>query len=146
MPVFASIAINDGQGTPVSHTFLPVSSDSGIYVWQDQSGGVSLGYLTITYSKKVPGPAKAGSESNAARIWRQTLSISVPTMETLGNNSAGLTPPPTVAYIHRAVLEFMQPERGSLQERKNLTAYATNLLSHATAKSLLNDQAGLTGA
>jgi hypothetical protein len=146
MPAFAAITINDGQASPGAHTFNPVSSDNGIYVWQDQTGGVALGYLTLTYQKTVPGPAKAGQASDAGRVWRHKFTIAVPTMETLGTNDAGLTPPPTVACIHRSIHEFIQPERGSLSVRKDLTAYAANLFAHATAKSLLNDQAGLTGA
>lgn len=146
MPAFAAITINDGQASPGAHTFNPVSSDNGIYVWQDQTGGVALGYLTITYQKSMPGPSKPGQASDASRVWRQKFTIAVPTMETLGTNDAGLTPPPTVACIHRAVMEFIQPERGTVSVRKDLTAYCSNLLAHATGKSLLNDQAGLTGA
>jgi len=147
MPVFAAVTINDGQAAPVAHTFNPVSSVNGLYVWQDQTGGVALGYKTITYTKKTPaGNVRAGQASDAGRVWRQTFTIADPQMETLGTSDSGLTPPPTVAGIHRAVIEFVQPERGTLANRKDLTAYAANLLDHATAKSLLNDQAGLTGS
>lgn len=146
MPAFAAITINDGQASPGAHTFNPVSNDNGIYVWQDQTGGVALGYLTITYQKSVPGPVKPGQASDASRVWRHKLTVAVPTMETLGTNDAGLTPPPTVACIHRGSMEFIQPERGTNSVRKDMTAYCANLLGHATIKSLLNDQAGLTGA
>lgn len=146
MPVFAGITINDGQASPGAHTFNPVSSVNGTYVWQDQTGGIALGYLTITYQRTNPPPAKAGQGSTSDRAIKQSFGISIPTMETLGTNDAGLTPPPTVACIHRARMDFIQPERGTLSVRKDLTAYASNLLAHATGKSLLNDQEGLRGS
>jgi hypothetical protein len=147
MPAFAAVTINDGQASPGAHTFNPVANDNGIYVWQDQTGGVSLGYLTLTYAKTMPAASvRAGQASDASRVWRHKISVAVPTMETLGTSDSGLTPAPTVACIHRANVEFIQPERGTTSVRKDVTAYVSNLLAHATFKSILNDQAGLTGA
>lgn len=149
MPVFAALSINDGQATPVAHTFNPISNDNGIYTWRDQtvSSGVALGDWMITYSRKDPsGPQRAGLVSSADRVYRHKLMVAIPTMETLGNNSAGLTPPPTVAHVHRGFVELVQPERGSNSERKNLTAITANAMDHATFKSLFNDLSGITGS
>lgn len=149
MPVFAALSINDGQGTPVSHTFNPTSSDNGIYTWRDQtvSSGVALGDWQITYSRKDPsGPIKTGLASNAERVYRHKLMALIPTMEALGTSDSGLTPPPTISHVHRGFVEMVQPERGSNSERKNLTAIVANALDHATFKSLLNDLAGMTGS
>lgn len=146
MPAFAAFTINDGQATPVAHTFNPVSSDNGVFVWQDQTGGVALGYLTVTYRRQNPGPMREGVASTADRKTKHWINIAVPTMETLGTNDAGLTPPPTVACIHRMNIEVFQPERGNESTRKDLTAYGANLLGHATFKSVLNQQQGFTGA
>lgn len=146
MPAFAAFTINDGQSSPAAHTFNPVSSENGVYVWQDQTGGIALGYLTVTYQAKRPGPMRDGMQSSADRRMKHSINIAIPTLETLGTNDAGLTPPPTVACIHRLNMDVIQPERGTLAVRKDLTAYGSNLLAHATFKALLNDQAGLTGA
>lgn len=147
MPVFGNIIINDGQATPVAHTFIPIAIENGVAIWQDQTGGVPLGYSTITWVPKRPASQpRAGLQSSSDRVTRQKLTVSTSTMTTLGTTDAGLTPPPTISHVHRAVMEFVQPERGSLQERKDLTAYCQNLLGHATVKSLLNDQEGLRGA
>jgi hypothetical protein len=147
MPAFAAFTINDGKATPVAHTFNPISGESGLFVWQDQSPTSAIGFLTVTYRLSRPTVAAApGIASAADRMWKHTIGIAVPTMETLGNNSAGLTPPPTVAHIHRANLEFRQPERGTLADRKDLTAFAYNLLGHASWKSVLNDLTPWTGS
>lgn len=146
MPAFAAITINDGQASPGAHTFNPVSNENGVYVWQDQTGGVALGYLTLTYRCQRPGPYRDGVASGSDRKWKHFINIAVPTLETLGTNDAGLTPPPTVACIHRLNMEVFQPERGTTSVRKDLTAYASNLLAHATFKAVLNDQSGFTGA
>lgn len=147
MPAFAAFTINDGAGTPNARTFNPISGENGLFVWQDQSPTSAIGYRTVTYRLTRPTvAAQPGLASAADRMWKHVIGIACPTMETLGNNSAGLTPPPTVAYIHRANLEFRQPERGVLQDRKDLTAFTYNLLGHADWKSVLNDLQPWTGS
>lgn len=146
MPAFAAFTINDGQAAPAAHTFSPVLQDNGVFVFQEQIGGIALGYKTITYRRQNPGPYREGLASSADRKVKHWINISVPTLETLGNNSAGLTPPPTIACIDRLNIEVFQPERGSESVRKDVTAYASNLLAHATFKAVLNQQQGFTGA
>lgn len=146
MPAFAAFTINDGASSPAAHTFTPVSSENGVYVFQEQVGGIPLGYATVTCTTVRAGPMKDGTKSSADRKNKVRVGISVPTLETLGTNDAGYTPPPTIACIDRLNIEAIQPERSTLATRKNVTAFGSNLLAHATFKAIFNDQAGWTGA
>lgn len=146
MPAFAAFTINDGQASPAAHTFTPVSSENGVYVFQEQVGGIPLGYATVTCHTTRPGPMRDGVKSSADRKTKTKIGIAVSTLETTGTNDAGYMPPPTVACIDRLNIEAIQPERSTLSVRKNVTAFGSNLLAHATFKAVLNDQQGWTGA
>lgn len=126
MTTFANIVLNDGQGTPVAHTFAPVKIDSKGVSWHaDRSGGIPLGYPTLSLSVKEP--------TKTSRNFRLFAKIVSPTLEvTSPSTASGIQPAPTLAYNLTANLEFIMHERASLQERKNLNAYAKNFLAHAT--------------
>jgi hypothetical protein len=57
--------------------------------------------------------------------------LALPKLETLGNNSAGYTPPPSLAYRVVARLELDLPERSALQERVDTRVLFRNLQSNA---------------
>lgn len=125
MTTFANIVINDGAGTPVAHTFAPVRIDSKGVAWHsDRSGGIALGYPTISFSVKEP--------TKASRNYRAFAKIVTPVLEVTSPSTAtGIQPAPTLAYNLTANLEFIMHERSSLQERKNLNAFAKNFLNLA---------------
>lgn len=137
MAAVANITLNDAQETPVLHTFTPVGPDSsGTWWWEDQSAASPIGYNRISMqlvraSNPAPG-ANAGTRINRVKIGFHT-----PKMETLGNNSAGITPPPTVAYIARANVEFILPDRSSLQDRRDLRKYVDFLLAEAQLTAMV---------
>lgn len=146
MPAFADITINDGQAAPVAHTFSPTSRENGLAVWHERSATVAqIGWNWITYRAKFPAPGRPGSQADEGSNVEHTVTLAQVKMETLGVNDAGVTPPPTIAYIHRTSLVFKQPTRGTQAERKDQRAYAQNLLGHATMQSLLHDQTAITG-
>lgn len=123
MAAVVNIVLNDAQATPVAHTFIPLGPDgNGVWHFEDQSGTNPLGYNRITLSLQRPPPSKSGDNS-ATRMARVKVAISCPTLETLGTADNGITPPPTVAYVVRASLEFMIPERATLQNRKDIRKY-----------------------
>lgn len=129
MSAVANIVLNDAQATPVAHTFIPLGPDStGVWWFEDQTGVASLGYNRISVQLIKPSAASAGTDSSK-RVNRIKLGIHTPKMETLSNNSAGLTPPPTVAYIPRCNIELICSERSILQDRKDLRKYAQFLLA-----------------
>lgn len=125
MSAIANIVINDGQATPVAHTFAPVTIDAqGVAKWADRSGGISVGFPVLTYSLKDP---KSGSSS-----YKLTAKVVLPVLEqTSPSTATGIQPAPTVGYNLIANIELVLPERSNLQDRKNLIAYVRNYLANA---------------
>lgn len=130
MPAVANIVLADAQATPVNHTYIPLGPDSnGVWWFEDQSQSTPIGYWRLSIQLKRPGPPAAGQASNIERVSRATLTMHQPVLETLGTNDAGITPAPTVSYIPRSKQEFILPERGTLQNRKDLRKMSASLLS-----------------
>lgn len=132
MAAVGNIVINDGQGTPVAHTFSPTQVTSEVVTYHDRSGGIVLGYPELTLGQKVP--------TNVGGSYKQSLRISVPTLETVtGSTGEGFAPKPTLAYKERAFVEVYHDPRSSLQERKNLNAYLKNGLAAAAWTTLVEN-------
>lgn len=133
MAALAPITINDGQTTPVSHSFVPVIVDAaGVAMYEDRILGISIGFPKITASVRRPVKGSAN--------YRVVQKITVPVMEvTAPSTSTGIQPAPTKAYDMRANVEFILPERCTLQDRKDLLAYVKNLLAHATTLSAVTN-------
>lgn len=122
MAAVGNIVINDGQGTPVAHTFSPSAVSTEVVSYHDRVGGIVLGYPELTLGQKLG--------ANGTGSIKQTLRISVPTLETVtGSTGEGFAPKPTLAYKERAFVEIYHDPRSSLQERKNLNAYLKNGLA-----------------
>lgn len=130
MPQIASIVINDGAATPVAHTFSPIGKDDKGVFWFEQTspavtsvlGAKRIGYKqtrVLNAQKQLTGTTKA------------VYTLMVPTLETVANNSAGITPPPTLAYAEKGRVEFDLADRSTGQERKDTRVFFVNLLGHA---------------
>ena len=89
MAAIAALTLNDGAATPVAHTFGPLGIDQArIAKWQDRSGGIALGFPTVTFSMRQP--------SKASRNFKLTAKVVVPTLEvTSPSTSTGIQPAPT---------------------------------------------------
>lgn len=125
MSAIAPIVINDGQSTPVAHTFAPVTIDAqGVAKWADRSTGISVGFPGLSYSLKNP--------SGQSRSYKMTAKVTLPVLEqTSPSTSTGIQPAPTVAYNCIANIELVLPERSTLADRKNLIAFVRNYLANA---------------
>lgn len=126
MAAIAPVALLDGQSTPVSHTFAPVTIDqNGVAKWADRSTGISVGFPTISYSLKNP--------NQGSRAYKIAAKVVLPVLEqTSPSTATGIQPAPTVAYNLIANVELVLPERSTLLDRKNLIAYVRNYLANAT--------------
>ncbi len=131
MAAIANIVIADGQVAPVNHTFVPHLQEGSTSVWLDKVSGIVAGYTKLM--------SKGNSDSLDSEVQRVRLSIELPTLETLAPNTSGFTPGPTVAYSSRFIGEFIIPKRATLQERKDMAAYAKNLLALAVVTSMVVD-------
>jgi hypothetical protein len=130
MAAIGNIVINDGQGTPVAHTFSPLSVATDVCKFVDRVLGVVIGYPELSLGMTLP--------SNGAGNAKMTLKVTVPTLETAtGTTGEGFIPKPTLAYKTRAFVEVYADVRSSLQERKNLNAYLKNALANAAWTTLV---------
>lgn len=132
MPQISAVVINDGAATPVAHTFSPIGKDSKGVFWFEQTTPAPanpLGAKRIGYSQtRVLDAAK-----QLTGISRVTYTLHVPTLETVANNSAGIVPPPTLAYAEKSRYTADLAERSTQQERKDTRVLFANFLAHAMA-------------
>jgi hypothetical protein len=137
MPAVANIVLNDAQATPVAHTFIPIGPDkNGVWWWEDQSASQSIGFNRISAQLVRAGNPAPGSNSGD-RMNRVKITIHTPKLETLATNDNGLTPPPTVAYIPRVNVEFILPDRCTLQDRKDLRKYSDFILAETQVTAMV---------
>lgn len=140
MPALASLVVNDGQATPVAHTFTPLSIDTnGVATFVDRASGIPIGFAKLDLSLRNPPSAQAGQNSTG-RVYKATIRLFVPTLEqTSASTSTGIQPAPTKAFDHVANLQFFLPERGTTQNRADLLALVSNLLGDAAVKTVLTE-------
>lgn len=127
MAAIAEIVINDGQESPVAHTFAPAKTQADMALLEDRSAGIYIGYNKLTFALARP----MGASKEATRNLKLSIKIETPKLETVSNNTvSGISPAPTISY--RPVVELMVtfPERCSLQDRKDLQAYVKNVLTN----------------
>jgi len=139
MPTPSAIVLADAQATPVNHTFDPTGRDNnGVYWYTDTSASNAVGYWRISVETKHP-PMPVAGVSAEGRTVRVRIGLHEPVLETLSNNAAGYTPAPTVAYVSRCFVEFVLPERASLQNRKDLRKMIANLLTNSQMIDVVED-------
>lgn len=144
MGAVANIALYDALGTPALHTFIPIDYDgkSGAWWFEDQTGSNAIGFNRISVQMTKPLPPAPGTSSKD-RVIRVKLTVHTPSLETLGTNDAGITPAATVAFIPRVMIEFVIPERASLQNRKDIRKYAEKLIADAQVVSMVETLANI---
>jgi hypothetical protein len=141
MPSIGNIVLADGQGTPVNHTFQPIFIDAaGVAFFEDTTGGIPLGYGRLSISLKRPASNLQPGSNSSSAVYRAKIKVEAPTLEvTSPSTGSGIQPAPTISYTCVADMVFVMPARSSLQNRKDIVAYAKNALGHATVQSVLHD-------
>lgn len=128
MGAIANIVINDGQGTPVAHTFAPAKTQADYALLEDRTAGIYIGYNKLTFTLARP----SGASKAANRNLRLSIRIETPKLENVTNSTiSGIAPAPTISYRPQVELMATFPERCSLQDRKDLQAYVKNALSNS---------------
>lgn len=128
MSQVADIILNDGQATPVAHTFNPTRVASNLVTYHDKSSGVIAGYPQITLGNRLPTKDNGNYKASAR--------VRVPVLETAATAASGFTPGPTVAYSLVGNIDLVIPERATLAERQDLQAYMQNLIANAVFADL----------
>lgn len=139
MATFARISIANGQSTPVVHNFDPANNDSDgvkrVSSYEDRVTGTPVSFAKLAVV------ASQGSPVKTTRI-----SIRVPTMEAVaGAAPSGYQPAPREAFHEMVTLEFKTHQRGTTDGRKDLLAYAKNILANAVIASVIVDGESITG-
>ena len=126
MANIANIVVFDGAAVPVSHTLVPVDVSKDpktgaiVAVWREQIASLPT-YAQVTATARL-------SKSRRSGVWNVDFRVEVPVMESVsGNNSAGYTAAPKVAYIDTTGIYGHYHERGSIAGRRLSRQIAVNI-------------------
>jgi hypothetical protein len=129
MGAIASIVVPDAATTPVNHTFAPMKIDGNTARWAEKSSTTPQGWWLLDSTLRQP---VAGSKT-----FRTTINLSIPKLKTFTDLSGNSVT--TVDYVHRAQLVLIEPETGTLQDRKDLRKLFEGLIGNALMKSQIED-------
>lgn len=124
MSAQANIIAYDGAATPTIHTFVPVSSAETkgelVSCWREALTTVPA-YAQLS--------VKTSEKRLASGMYRIVYSVSVPVMESIaGQNAAGYTAAPKVAYINTMNVIGYFHERSTIAERRLIRQLTVNTL------------------
>jgi len=107
-------AVTTSADISVDRTFAPEGfNPPGVARYVDRSSGIALLYPSLSLSIRPP--------TKASRVYKVTAKVALPTADiTAPTTSTGIQPAPSKAYDCAAIMEFLLPERSTLQERVNL--------------------------
>lgn len=132
MPQLTSITVDDGETTPVSHTFTPDNIDPKTGVaYLSETTGVPLGDNKITISLR---PSADGTKKKARFVF------SMPQVVT--NTTTGVV---SVDHVAFGDANFTFDLKSTTQERKNLVAIMVNAFggSSSMVDTILEDLRGV---
>lgn len=119
-----NITVNDGQSTPVAHTFYPVQNPGGDgFTFYDQAVGIP------TYETKIWGKLKLGNVSTSSH---SSLGIIDPIVKTVDGVLVQ-------DHVNTARAEFTYAPNATAAERANLYAYLINALNQALIREQTRD-------
>lgn len=124
MTAIAALTIPDGQGTPVNHTFSPVSTDGAKAQWADRSPSIPAGYRAISFEVSPP--------SGNRTVYKVTAGFMIPVVATVNGVDT------VVRYSSAQVILNIHPD-SLLQERKDLNAYVANFLGLTDVKTCVQN-------
>jgi hypothetical protein len=123
MSNIASLTVFDGAATPVSHTLLPISvtREKGVVKAEWRESITTLpAYAQITASMTI--------EKMKSGVYKTETRVNVPVMESIaGQNAAGYTAAPKVAYTNQFVMTGWNHERSTIADRRLARQIAINL-------------------
>jgi hypothetical protein len=125
MAAATSIALDDGQSTPVSHTFVPARKNGVIVYWEERTTAhTPLGFYIMSMGQ---GPA-----SSTSPVQRGKFSLLVP-IETYDSVTGAYS----YEKVMRANVECIIPTTASAADRENLSAFLRNGVAETTFRSMV---------
>jgi len=127
MAAASNIVINDGQGTPVAHTFTPARKDGFVVEWEERTTShAASGFYTLSISQTSP--------KSSSPVIRTKVNLAVP-IEVLDSVTGVYSYPNTA----RLIVEVLEPVGLTAAQRADIYAYTKNLLAHATLQAAIKD-------
>lgn len=132
MAIRAPINLTDAAAVPVVHVFDPAETKDGVLIFVDRLNPVFIGQNRLSTVQRL-----ATRQTKASKMsWK----LETPILEqTSPSTSTGIQPAPTVAYTPLFQMDFVLPDRCTLQERKNLLAMARDLIDEAIVTNQVLD-------
>lgn len=130
MAAIAPITLADGQTTPANHVFNPVNPQQGSTParWKNSEGTTSVGDRTLSISV-----------IERATKFDVNVIIKDPVLSAIPENCCEPSNVPQIAYTDIGNLQFSIAKSSTLQNRKDILAYAKNVLaSTAVQKAIEN--------
>lgn len=124
MPAIAALTVNDGNTTPVAHTFSPVTSNGSKAEFAERSAGTPAGNYILSHEVVRP--------STAAAAHRIKIGLNVPVVATVDGS-------PTVVRNSSAQVILNLSNQSSEQERKDLLAFVANVLDNTSVKATVTN-------
>jgi len=126
MSNIANITVFDGAATPVTHTLVPLSvtREKGVVKaeWREQVASLPA-YAQITTSQTI--------EKMKSGVYKVETRVAVPVMESVsGQNAAGYTAAPKVAYINQLVCTGWFHERSTISDRRLARQLLVNFMGN----------------
>lgn len=136
MSAIASIAVSDGEATPVTHTFDPLRIDGDVAYYVNRAPGYAVGFERLSLSVAPP--------TKQSRLYKVRLRAGFPVMEVpVTATYSGIAPAPSKAFEHGFDLVLFCPERGTLQQRKNMRYLLGNVLVNSQIISAIDSLANV---
>lgn len=126
MPTASAIVLNDGQATPVAHTFQPNQISPSLSVFTDRDSITSAGQKTL-----ILGFSPATSKRATDRL---SVKLNVPKEST--DSGTGIT---SVVNTARFSCDIVLPDQMSFNDREDFAAFISNAVSHAVIQGMVTD-------
>ncbi len=132
MAIRANVTLTDAASTPVNHVYYPTQSADELIRFRDRISTVVAGQFRLSVEQRA-----STRQTQATKVsWK----LETPILEqTSPSTSTGIQPAPTVAYTPLAKIEFVLPDRCTLQERKDLLAMTRDLIDEAIVTAQVQD-------
>lgn len=131
MPTINKITIADGQATPANHDFIPYTAQRGNEpaVWLNKEASTMVGARRITISVR----------EKSTGGYKVIAKIEDPVLAAVAAGCCVDANTPKISYTDLANIEFSLPAGSTIANRKDILAYAKNLLGHAVLTSAVVD-------
>lgn len=129
MPQISDLAISNGASTPVSKTFVPHKPQQAdnAAVWFNKDASTPVGYRRIT----------AVTKQRSDGGFKVDLTIADPVLAIVDGQCCVDANDPQVSYTDFANISFVIPRGATIDNRKDILAFAKNLLGTAMATALV---------